>query len=184
MAGDERSSGVIGGLALRFDRNRHATERARNSLRHAPGAEIAFDGKNHAVELRHVASAERLHGMKRTGRSAFVRERRKNVARERTARVQYNFTATFLSARSRERVRHLSEGSVGSGKQNHVRAQHVAGQARMRLPGTDRADRGASGGRRPRDDGADLPAKLMKASSQCSAHASRADDGNGTSHST
>src|SRR5580704_18871737 len=101
MAGNQRRSRVIGGFAGTLYCNGYAAQIARNLLRRAARARVAFNGKNHTVELWRCKPGESLHGVKGANRRAAARERRKSAAIEPAADVQHHFAAGFAAADTR-----------------------------------------------------------------------------------
>src|ERR1700689_3859988 len=120
--------------------------------------------------------------MKRTRGGAATRERRKDGAVERGARVQDDFAFAPGAAEFGESADNGREIVVSRAEQDHVRGKRVGGKEAERRAGTDGADSGARRRRRARYDGADSPAALAQALSQRSAYATSAHDRKSACH--
>ena len=89
-------------------------------MRHAPRFGIAFDGENHALQIRHNVSAEGLHGVKRARGGAAACERGENGAVERGAGVQDDFAAAFGAADFCESARDGGQIVVGGREKDYI----------------------------------------------------------------
>jgi len=182
MPRDKRSRGVIRDLVLRIDRYRHATQRSRDLLSHAPGRWSAFDGEDHVLQLRHFPAREGLHRMHRASRRAKMRERSQSALVERPAGVQHDFAAASGASGPGKSGGDAGDGIIRRRNKNNVRIDRIERYAAMRRACADPADRRTRVRIRPRDDRADSPAEPMETSAQCFSRASCADDGNRACH--
>lgn len=142
VAGDERGCGMVGGLifAANFDGN--AAKGAGDLPGYAKGCAVAFDGEDNAIEAGHSATAECLHGMERTCRSAAAGERGQDGAVERATGVKEYFGADVICAEASERIRDCFERAIRGGQENYISIERVASEACVRGAGTDQADCG------------------------------------------
>ncbi len=78
--------------------------------------------------------------MKRTGSCAEARQRRKNAAIERAARVKNDPSYRSFATDSRELRGDLPQEIVRRRKQNNIRFEHIASYPTSRPSGTNPAD--------------------------------------------
>ena len=178
----QRACRVIQRLFCCLDLHRHSSNRARHLPRRPQRRGIPFDGKDTALEWGHTEATERLQGMHRAGRCAEFADRIEYARIQRPARVQHDLLAKFLSADTRQLLRHVRQLSVGRGHQKDARRERLPRQVCKRLPGADEPHGAARGRQTARHDGADFPPAFPQPSSQRLTHAPATDNGHAPRH--